>query len=110
MKTDNLFYRIFKTLPVLALELVGVAIANPAGYGFRAEEVKQTAFRLDGLLIPPADDPLEAQAQPDDDFYGRFFSEIFLYLYRCNPWPCWWALVLYPRHASERLDPVAFRC
>ncbi len=111
MKTDNLFYRIFNTLPGLALELAGVAVANPAGYGFRAEEVKQTAFRLDGLLIPPADDPaaplifLEAQAQPDDDFYGRFFSEIFLYLYRCNPRPCWRALVLYPRRAIERSDP-----
>ena len=54
MKTDNLFYRIFKVLPSLALELAGVTVANPAGYGFRAEEVKQTAFRLDGLLIPPA--------------------------------------------------------
>lgn len=111
MKTDNLFYRIFNTLPALALELAGVTVANPAGYGFRAEEVKQTAFRLDGLLIPPADDPvaplifLEAQAQPDDDFYGRFFSEIFLYLYRSVPRPCWRALVLYTRHAIERLDP-----
>ena len=111
MKTDNLFYRIFNTLPTLVLELAGVAVADPAGYGFRAEEVKQTAFRLDGLLIPPTDDPtaplifLEAQAQPDDDFYGRFFSEIFLYLYRCNPRPCWRALVVYPRHIIERLDP-----
>ena len=52
MKTDNLFYRIFSTLPTLALELAGVTVANPAGYGFRAEEVKQTAFRLDGLLVP----------------------------------------------------------
>lgn len=111
MKTDNLFYRIFNTLPTLALELAGVAVINPAGYGFRAEEIKQTAFRLDGLLIPPADDPaaplifLEAQAQPDDDFYGRFFSEIFLYLYRNVPRPKWRALVVYPRRAIERLDP-----
>ncbi|MFZ1643094.1 MAG: DUF2887 domain-containing protein [Candidatus Contendobacter sp.] len=85
-------------------------VANPGSYGFRTEEVKQITFRLDSLLIPPAADPaapfifLEAQAQPDDDFYGRFFSEIFLYLYRCNPRPCWRALVLYPRHTIERLD------
>ena len=111
MKTDNLFYRIFKLLPSLALELAGVTVANPAGYGFRAEEVKQTAFRLDGLLIPPADDPtaplifLEVQAQPDEDFYGRFFSEIFLYLYRCKPRPSWRALVLYPRRTIEKHDP-----
>ncbi|MBK7984461.1 MAG: DUF2887 domain-containing protein [Candidatus Competibacteraceae bacterium] len=35
MKTDNLFYRIFHTLPTLALELAGVTVANPAGYDFR---------------------------------------------------------------------------
>ncbi len=111
MKTDNLFYRIFSTLPVLALELAGVTVANPGGYDFRAEEIKQTAFRLDGLLIPPADDPsaplifLEAQAQSDEDFYGRFFSEIFLYLYRSAPRPLWRALVIYPRRATERIDP-----
>jgi predicted transposase YdaD len=27
------------------------------GYDFRSEEIKQTAFRLDGLLHPPDDDP-----------------------------------------------------
>ena len=94
MKTDNLFYLIFSTLPVLALELAGVNVANPGGYGFRAEEIKQTAFRLDGLLIPPADDPsaplifLEAQAQSDEDFYGRFFSEIFFIFIAAFPVHC----------------------
>jgi predicted transposase/invertase (TIGR01784 family) len=111
MKTDNLFYRIFSTLPGLALELAGVTVANPGGYSFRAEEIKQTAFRLDGLLTPPPDDSdaplifLETQAQPDDDFYGRFFAEIFLYLYRAVPRPGWRALVIYPRRTTERLDP-----
>ncbi|MEI2781998.1 MAG: Rpn family recombination-promoting nuclease/putative transposase [Candidatus Competibacter sp.] len=110
MKTDNLFYRLFKTLPTLVLELAGITVDNPDGYAFRAEEVKQTAFRLDGLLMPPPDAPdaplvfLEAQAQPDEDFYGRFFSEIFLYLYRSVPRRPWRALVIYPQRAMERLD------
>ena len=39
MKTDNLFYRIFNTLPMLALELAGVTVANPVAYGFSAEAV-----------------------------------------------------------------------
>ncbi len=67
MKTDTLFYRLFRTLPELALQLAGLPV-DAGGYAFRAEEVKQTAFRLDGLLMPPADRPdaplvvLEAQA------------------------------------------------
>ena len=116
MKTDNLFYRIFSTLPGLALELAGVTVANPEGYSFRAEEIKQTAFRLDGLLTPPPGDPiaplifLETQAQPDDDFYGRFFAEIFLYLYRTVPRPGWRALVIYPRRTAERHMRQLKRC
>jgi predicted transposase YdaD len=61
-------------------------------YGFRAEAVKQTVSRPSGLLIPPANDPAaplifpEAQARSDDGFYGRFFSEIFLYLYQGVPY------------------------
>jgi predicted transposase/invertase (TIGR01784 family) len=94
----------------LALQLAGIPADQAQGYAFRAEEVKQTAFRLDGLLIPPPDAPeapllfLEAQAQPDEAFYGRFFAEMFLYLHRRAPRQPWRALVLYPRRATERLD------
>ena len=110
MKTDTLFYRLFQTLPELALQLAGIPTDPAGGYVFRAEEVKQTAFRLDGLLMPPPDAPdapllfLEAQAQPDEAFYGRFFAEMFLYLHRRAPHRPWRALVLYPRRATERLD------
>ena len=57
--------------------------------------VKETELRLDGLLTPISDDLnlplvfLEAQMQSDDDFYGRFFAGIFLYIrqYKINrPW------------------------
>jgi predicted transposase YdaD len=47
--------------------------------------IKDTEFRLDGLLTPLSDDPylplifLEAQMQRDTQFYGRYFAEIFLY-------------------------------
>ena len=49
-------------------------------------ELKQTSFRLDGLLLPPADPPdlpvvfVGAQFQPDTEFYSRWFAEIFLFL------------------------------
>ena len=89
MKTDSLFYRLFQRMPGLALELAGLDY-DAEGYVFRSEEIKQTAFRLDGILVPPANDPsrpyvfAEVQFQPDDGFYARFFSEIFLYLRQYN--------------------------
>jgi predicted transposase YdaD len=56
MKTDSLFYRLFQDWPALVLELVGLE-ASATGYTLRAEEVKQTGFRLDGVLVPPDDHP-----------------------------------------------------
>ena len=107
MKTDSLFYRLFQTMPTLALELAGLTVAEPVRYEFRSEEIKQTAFRLDGVLIPTAGSPeapivfVEVQYQPDEQFYGRLFAEILLYLYRnARPHP-WRALVIYPNRAVE---------
>jgi predicted transposase YdaD len=79
-------------------------------YRFRAEEVKQTAFRLDGLLEPPETNPewpvvfVEAQMQAEDEFYGRLFAEIFLYLYRMEPVRPWRAVVIYLHRQGKRLD------
>ena len=47
---------------------------------------------------------VEVQYQPDEEFYGRFFAEILLYLYRCPPPHPWRALVIYPHRAVERLN------
>ncbi|HRD50855.1 MAG TPA: DUF2887 domain-containing protein [Candidatus Contendobacter sp.] len=97
MKTDSVFYRLFQRLPELVFELAGWPAPDLTGYQFRSEEIKQTAFRLDGILVPPAeafDRPLvfvEVQFQPDALFYRRFFAEIFLYLYRQPPAQPWWA-------------------
>jgi predicted transposase/invertase (TIGR01784 family) len=107
MKTDSLFYRLFQRFPGLPLELAGLDYAAE-GYVFRSEEIKQTAFRLDGILIPPTgslDRPvvfIEAQIQPDDGFYARFFSEIFLYLRQYNPPHPWQAVVIYPDRTAEK--------
>ena len=48
MKTDTLFYRLFLRQPKLALELLGLDYPNDS-YQFSSEEIKQTAFRIDGL-------------------------------------------------------------
>lgn len=48
MRTDSLFYRLFQDWPELVLELAGLE-PPAAGYALRAEEIKQTGFRLDGV-------------------------------------------------------------
>ncbi|NOR68305.1 MAG: DUF2887 domain-containing protein [Methylomarinum sp.] len=53
MKTDTLFYRLFKNAPELVLQLAGLDYTDTQKYRFNSEEIKQTAFRLDGILTPP---------------------------------------------------------
>jgi predicted transposase/invertase (TIGR01784 family) len=95
-------------LPELVFELAGWPAPDMAGYRFRSEEIKQTAFRLDGVLAPPAEATerpivfVEVQYQPDDRFYSRFFAEIFLYLYLHPPAHPWQAVVIYPERRVER--------
>jgi predicted transposase/invertase (TIGR01784 family) len=82
MKTDSLFYRIFQTLPEIFFTLTGFGY-SAQDYEFQAVEIKQTAFRLDGVFKPlhaHSNLPtifVEVQFQPDEKFYSRFFSEIF---------------------------------
>jgi len=72
MKTDTLFYRLFLRKPKLALELLGLDYAGDS-YCFSSEEIKQTAFRIDGLFKPVSDDPekpiifVEVQYQLEGD-------------------------------------------
>ena len=113
MKTDSLFFSVFKRLPAVVLELAGLEVSGE-GYSFHAEELKQTAFRLDGVLKPPEGDRerpyvfAEVQFQPDEDFYPRFFSEILLYLRQHPLTNCWYAAVVYPDRATDRAAPAAF--
>jgi predicted transposase/invertase (TIGR01784 family) len=108
MKTDSLFYELFRHWPGVALELAGLYPSRADGYEFRSEEIKQTAFRLDGVLAPPenSDDPwlfVEVQFQPDDTLYRRLFAEIFLYLHRLTCPKIWRAQVIYPSPQIERI-------
>ena len=113
MKTDTLFYRLFQRWPKLALELLGLHYGGDS-YRFSSEEIKQTAFRIDGIFTPIVDDPeqpvifTEVQYQPDDDFYDRFISEITLYLRLHKPGRPWLALVIYPKRSVEKQASVEF--
>ncbi|MEL7070538.1 MAG: Rpn family recombination-promoting nuclease/putative transposase [Cyanobacteria bacterium J06581_3] len=113
MQTDHIFYELLRTAPDILLKLLGQS-SNHA-YEFRAVEVKQTAFRLDGVLMPDtesAESPVilvEVQYQRDVGFYRRFFSEIFLFL-RHNPKVSHWqAVAIFERRSREPKDQNAFR-
>ncbi len=106
MHTDPLFYRLFQERPRLVFALAG--LTPPAtGYRLRAVEVKQTAFRLDGVLVPPPEDdnaPLvfvEAQFQGRENFYARWLAAIFLYLYRHRVTRPWLAVVVFPHRQAD---------
>jgi predicted transposase YdaD len=90
MKTDTLFYRLFQDRPALVFAVAGIPLPAGADYSLRAEEIKETAFRLDGLLVPGAGTEghplvfLEVQFQPDAAFDARWFAEIFPCLSGCH--------------------------
>lgn len=78
-------------------------------------ELKQTAFRIDGVFLPVPnlrEHPiyfLEVQFQKDPEFYARFFCEIFLYLRLYAPTKAWRAVVLFPRRSLEPTEVEAYR-
>ncbi|UBF24260.1 Rpn family recombination-promoting nuclease/putative transposase [Kovacikia minuta CCNUW1] len=110
MKTDSLFYRIFQTSPNAFFDLIGTPNPRGAIYRFTSEEVKQTSFRIDGILTPPPNTPdqplyfIEVMGYRDrkGDLYPGFFSEIFLYLNRYRPQNDWRAVLIF---TQRRLDP-----
>lgn len=108
MKTDSIWYRLFLNFPGIFFELLGEPPTLANNYRFDSVEVKQTAFRIDGVFLPNSETSeqpihfLEVQMQSDASFYSRFFSEIFIYLRQNQPPHDWRATVLFP---SRRLEP-----
>ncbi len=114
MKTDSIFYRLFQEFPGIFFELIGSSPDEAIGYEFTSCEVKQLAFRMDGLFLPTTEEVnqpfylVEVQFQPDEMFYYRLFGELFLYLkqYRLtNPWQI---VVIYPTRSIEREENRQF--
>lgn len=110
MKTDSIFYEIFQSDPSILHELLGSRDPRVSTYSFASQEIKQTSFRFDGILIPPSDIVdlpivfIEAQAYADrkNTLYSSFFSEIFLYLHDYQPVNDWRSVLIFTR---RRLDP-----
>ncbi|MDS3859266.1 DUF2887 domain-containing protein [Thermosynechococcaceae cyanobacterium BACA0444] len=69
-------------------ELLDDKPSNAAEYRFESVTVKETAFQLDSVFLPPPETRpgpvyfLEIQCQKDEQFYERFFGELFIFLYR----------------------------
>ncbi|ACB51061.1 CHP1784-containing protein [Crocosphaera subtropica ATCC 51142] len=107
MKTDTIFYRLFQSFPSIFFELIQLPATEVNNYYFDSVEVKQLSFRIDGVFLPKnnnSNTPIyfcEVEFQKDDNFYGRFFAEIFLYLSKTNLANDWRGVIIYPNHQVE---------
>lgn len=116
LKTDSIFYKIFQLVPSAFFELIGETDPRISTYAFISQEVKQTAFRLDGIFMPPPrlrQFPIyfvEAQAYKEKrNFYYRFFSEIYLYLNDYEPANDWQAVVIFTEKRFDQTLPRHYR-
>ena len=113
MRTDALFYLLFQSAPGILLELLGKPYGSD--YQYQAVEVKEVAFRFDGVMRPAVESQerptifVEVQFQFDEYFYHRFCAEIFLFL-RKNPEVKYWqAIVLFEQQNRETDKQQPFR-
>jgi predicted transposase/invertase (TIGR01784 family) len=109
VKTDSIFYRLFQELPSIFFELIGNPPESAEAYQFSSIEIKQTAFRIDGVFLPTQGEQnpiyfVEVQFQTDAEIYSRLFSEIFLYLRQNQPQNSWRAVVIYPNRSLDTSD------
>jgi predicted transposase/invertase (TIGR01784 family) len=107
MRRDTIFYQLFRQAPTLLFDLLSQPPENAAGYVFESIEVKETAFRIDGVFLPPDRSGIvffcEVQFQLDKLLYERILSEIFIYIYRNRErFADWQVVVIYPTRTIEQ--------
>ena len=79
--SDKLFYWLFQQHAERLQPLVAALLPRMDGYVFSAPVLKEREYRLDGLFLPPADQPdlpaliLEAQMAADPGFLLRLNAE-----------------------------------
>jgi predicted transposase YdaD len=99
MRTDTIFYQLFLTFNSLLFELLGQPAENAKGYQFTSVEVKEKAFRFDGIFVPDSPDKLiyfaEVQFQSNSDFYWEFITEINIYLNQYKPIQDWKGIAIF---------------
>ena len=106
LKTDSFFHRFFREFPDAFFTLIGESRQKAKRYKFTSVEVKETAFRFDGIFLPKTKRDLvyfvEVQFQKLSRFYARLFAEIYIYLAQHDVPNDWRAVVIFPKRA---LDP-----
>ncbi len=113
MKTDSIFYHLFQEFPSIFFELIGNSPETANLYQFSSVEIKQTAFRIDGVFLPTQDEEspiyfVEVQFQPDSDIYLRLVSELLLYLRQNKSKNSWRGVVIYPSRSIDIGDREHF--
>ena len=104
MKTDQLFYELFRFSPESLLELVRLNVQGP--YRFESVTVKSTEKRFDGYFKNIGDNGpdifLEIQGYRDNNIYWRLFREICAFHEQRTSHRPFVAVVLF---IDMRLDP-----
>ncbi|BAM53333.1 hypothetical protein BEST7613_4402 [Synechocystis sp. PCC 6803] len=114
MKTDKWFYELFLSQPGMMAELVP-GIEPEWEFVYSAPVVKEKEFRLDGVFMPVSEDPLvpiifaEAQMQADEQFYGRYFAQLFVYLYQYRVSRDWRGLMILQSREQRLGNDLPYR-
>ncbi len=113
MRTDTIFYELFRTFPSLLFELIGKEPALAKAYQFTSVEVKELARTMDGLFLPTDKTSpiyfLEVQFQKDNDFYWRLVTEVFVYLGQYKPQRNWQAIVVWSKRSFDPGVPIPYQ-
>jgi predicted transposase/invertase (TIGR01784 family) len=109
LKTDTIYYQLFKRFPSLIFTLVEHQPERAREYRFESIEVKETSFRIDGVFLPPEGASprivyfAEVQFQDDESLYFRFFSESSVFLHRNQTlFDDWFGVFIF---ASRSIEP-----
>lgn len=115
MKTDSLYYRLFKELPECFFEVIGRPASDAKHFRFDAVELKDTAARLDGVFLPidAAGEErvyfVEFQSHVSERTYSNLLLKVGLYLEKVNPSQDWQAVVFYPSRMFEQPNVRPYR-
>jgi predicted transposase YdaD len=114
--SDKLFYWLFQQHAERIQPLVAELLPRMEGYVFSAPVLKEREYRLDGLFLPPADQPelpaliLEAQMAADPGFLLRLYAETGRLLQQQDrhgrPIRHWRAVVICPSRDLNFGDPT----
>lgn len=109
MKTDTIYYQLFKRFPSLIFTLVEHQPERAREYRFESIEVKETSYRIDGVFLPPEGASprivyfAEVQFQSDESLYFRFSSESSVFLHRNQDlFDDWFGVFIF---ASRSIEP-----